>query len=133
MSVLLERLVPHLPDPFKVLGVERDTDFDQLEPQVEYVDNPLGEPNTRDTVYSMKRIRYFRDLFREGKDVSPIVLDNQWHGFRPTGLVLDDGHHRLCGAILAGSDVVNVDYSGDTKALRWLKGEIQNPPDWMED
>lgn len=132
-SVLVARLVPHLPDPFKILGVPRDTNFDRVKPQVRYVNDSYSRLRTeRDQAYSRGRIRYFRDLFLEGEEVTPLEVDNEWSLYSPCGLILNDGHHRLCGAILAGSDHVVVSYSGDVRALRWLKGELQTAPEWLE-
>ena len=71
-------------------------------------------------------------MFLRGEEVTPIEVDNKWSGFVPCSLVLLDGHHRLCGAILAGSAHVVVSYSGEVEALRWLKGERPNPPEWLE-
>lgn len=130
------RLLKFLPDPFRVLGVDRTTNFDKVPPQLQYVEDELEARNSdsgesRDAVYSTQRIRYFRDLFLENKKVTPIEVDNNWSRWRPTGLVLVDGHHRLCGAILARSVHVDVSYSGAEDALTWLKGESTNPPNWL--
>lgn len=130
--VLVFRLVPHLPDPFKILGVPRDTNFDRVKPQTRYVNDSYSRlKNERNPDYSRGRIRYFRDKFRAGSKVPPIEVDNEWSGFQPCGLVLNDGHHRLCGAILSGCNHVVVAYSGEVEMLRWLKGERQTLPDWM--
>lgn len=130
-AIRVDRLCSKIPDPFKILGVNRDADFDKMPPHVQYIeDDGLCR---RTDAYSLGRIRYFRDQFRAGNEVTPLILDNAWGPYSPYALLLNDGHHRLCGAILAGSDHVVVDYSGDVKALKWLKGERDKPPDWLED
>ena len=128
-SVLLKRLLPHLPDPFKILGIPRNTNFDKVEPQIQFIKDNWSEDRTE--AYSRGRIRYFRDQFLTGEAVPPIELDNRWGRYAPYGLVLEDGHHRLCGAILAASDHVVASYSGEVEALRWLKGERSSPPEWL--
>jgi len=128
------RLLQYLPDPFEVLGVERSTNFDKVSPQLMYVEDEMerGEGPGRDVEYSIGRIRHFRDLFLEGKEATPIELDNKWGPHSPVSLALIDGHHRLCGAILAKSVHVVAAYSGEVEALKWLKGERRTPPAWLE-
>jgi hypothetical protein len=71
----------------------------------------------------MGRVRFFRELALQGRALAPIELDNMWSGCTPYALAMIDGHHRACGAALAGSDTIRCNYSGDVSVLRWLQGE----------
>jgi hypothetical protein len=133
-SVLLKRLLSYLPNPFEVLGIAQNTNFDKAVPVAKFkADDDTSVKDKRDEAYSLGRIRYFRDLFLQEKEVTPIDVDNKWSGFSPYSLVLLDGHHRLCGAILAGRDHVVASYSGEVEALRWLKGERASCPKWLKE
>lgn len=130
--VLVVRLTSCLPDPFKILNVSRTTDFDKVRPRVRYVEDHYSALKCkRNEAYSMGRIRYFRDLFLSGKPVPPLEVDNRYSGSSPWGLALSDGHHRLCGAILARSEYVDVSYSGVVEGLYWLRDEDKPRPEWL--
>lgn len=76
------------------------------------------------------RIRYFYEKFSRGERVDPVMLDNVCHGMHvyPELLVID-GHHRLCGAYLAGLKTVPSNYSGRVDFLRWLEGKTSKRPE----
>lgn len=132
-DVLTKRLMAGLRyDPFRALDLRRRPNVDAVKPVRKYQDDGL-----RDTAYHLGRIRYFRDmLLRQGLKPAPIEVDNDWTRggsitWEPAGICIIDGHHRLCGAILAGAERVRIMYSGRVDGLAWLAGERSRPPEWM--
>lgn len=59
-----------------------------------------------------------------------ISVDWYWNGNVPTSLTLLDGHHRLCAAVIAKKQLIEVDYGGPVDFLRYLKGELKKEPVW---
>ena len=83
----------------------------------------------RDHDYDIGRVLYFRNLVQAGAEVEPIQMDNVCEGDRvyPEPLLLD-GHHRLCGYILAGAKTVPTLYGGRVDLLHFLTGKRKSCP-----
>lgn len=124
--VLVQRLFT-CRDPFLALSVRAGTNLERYRPRADYVDHC-----ERTRAYHYGRIRFFRDAYMAGEIPDPIDLDNEWRAFNyPQNVCIYDGHHRLCGAILAKVERVPVAYSGCLDALRWLEGKRKTPPGWL--
>lgn len=79
--------------------------------------------------WHLGRVRFFLDAFRAGQDCDPLDIDNHCdHGYI-YGPIVDDGHHRLCAAVLARRERVPVFYSGRLDTLRFLTGQRQTAPE----
>lgn len=84
----------------------------------------------RNWKYDCGRINFFANQFAAGKLVDPIVVDNYCNGFTIYPVpVLIDGHHRLCGADLAGVQKIASSYSGRVDLLRYLTGLRKTKPE----
>lgn len=134
--ILLDRLL-HLYDPFQALFNNEfffrpaPEEYDSVDP----VPPPQGRKRTTSRMImslqeELGRVRYFCELALQGRRLAPIELDNEWSSFSPTGLVIPDGHHRVCGAVLAGERSILCRYSGSVAVLHWLQGQgcLEDPP-----
>ena len=96
-------------DPFLVFDLSKDVNDYQRSPfQSKYVD-----PDRRRKSYHVGRIAH---LMVAGW-TDPIVVDWEWFGMQPTRMIVDDGHHRLCAAILLEDPSIMVLYSGPLDAV----------------
>jgi hypothetical protein len=73
-------------------------------------------------------VRYFRDQFLAGEKCDPIEVDNHCEGGHIYGPIVTDGHHRLCGAVLAKRTTIDADYGGRLDILRYLIGKRRACP-----
>lgn len=116
-------------DPFWVLGIpEPDFDWHQVQPVEKFQDDTLAVP--RDDAYHLGRVRYFMDQFIAQKEVEPIEIDCLWSRESPDRPDLIDGHHRLCGAIIAAMPEIPAYLGGPMEMIDWLKG-VGPKPEWM--
>jgi hypothetical protein len=72
--------------------------------------------------YDAGRIRYFMDELHAGRAIQPIVVDA---GPLPT---VNDGHHRLVVAVLAGERRIPAWVLGPEAIGEWLVGERKEWP-----
>lgn len=100
-------------DPFRALGLTRRDLAYYRQAKAESVYAP---PNHRRPSYSRNRIAW---LLRHGWE-DPIEVDWVWRGSTPAYLVVVDGHHRLCAAVLANDESVLVSYSGPIEEIKNL-------------
>jgi hypothetical protein len=124
-------------DPFYHLfesAFERVPELEEFE-EVEPVPPPFGKnPDHRFLSWEeeLGRVRYFRELVLQGRQLYPISIDNLWSGpamyQEPVGLELCDGHHRACGAALAGANYIRATYGGLVDARRYLQGVHNRRP-----
>jgi hypothetical protein len=85
-------------------------------------DQSLGSASTR---WHAGRIKWFMDPAHK---IDAIEIDNEWATYTPVGIVLTDGHHRLCAAVLLGLKKIPASYSGCIAMLRYLKGLRKTQP-----
>lgn len=83
----------------------------------------------RNINYDIGRVRYFKDAFIRNEPVDPISIDclcANSHVY-PYPVLLD-GHHRLCGAILARAVWIPATFGGRVDLLRYLQGKRKTAP-----
>src|SRR5712672_1123557 len=115
-------------DPFYVLGIpEPDFDWRLIKPLAEFDGGYRCDKRTTD--YHLGRVRYFMDQFTAHAEVDPVEIDAKWNRYSPESLDLIDGHHRLCGAILAGVDVMPANVGGPVEMINWLNGLTDKKPE----
>ena len=78
--------------------------------------------------WHLGRIEFFVREIREGRPLDPISIDMRWNHMSPTGLVLIDGHHRLCAADIMGVTRIPCEYGGLVDTLTWLEGQSDRAP-----
>jgi hypothetical protein len=121
--ILTARLVERH-NPFQILGLADQCDWLKYPPRKQYSED-------RDERYDLGRIRFFVEQYETNQPVDPIYVDNlTWAGkiILPEPVVID-GHHRLCGAVLAQKKWLDIVYGGRVDVLRWLKGKRKLLPD----
>jgi hypothetical protein len=120
--ILIERLCEFY-DPFGILGIGVE-DCESATPERFYADFQFRNRN-----YHCRRAAYFRNEIKAGAILPPIEMDNYCAGYYilPEPIVID-GHHRLCGAILAGAATIRASYSGRVDVLRYLTGASRRRP-----
>lgn len=84
----------------------------------------------RGPVYHQRRIRYFVDQLRAGRDLDPIQVSNDsWYGHPSPVPVLLDGHHRLIAYYYVRRREIPATYRGTRALLRYLEGKSPTPQD----
>jgi hypothetical protein len=127
VAVLVERLHEHY-NPWGALSLSPTEDLEKHPTVVEHVGTFSKQ---RDLGYHYGRVRYFAERFRLGwKSVDAIEVDNETANDRvlPLAVVLD-GHHRMCGALVAGVKRMRVSYGGRIDVLRYLQGRTDVTPE----
>jgi hypothetical protein len=97
---------------------------------IKYYEEPARNEVTN---YDERRVRYFMDRIVAGEKLSPIVVDWEWWGIRPSRLCLIDGHHRYMAAVLIGLEKIPCSYGGPVEALEWLRGKLRHVPSSLSD
>jgi hypothetical protein len=122
-DIILVRRLAAMYDPFRILGITVE-EAARAKPCKSFVDVPK-----RTKAYHCGRVAWFANQFRLGLQVSPIDIDNACdrNQILPEPIVTD-GHHRLAGAILAGSICIKASYAGRTDLLRFLQGSRKTAP-----
>ena len=121
--ILIERLREFY-DPFDALGIDAE-DCEGATPEHRF----RADFQFRDRNYHCQRTAFFYNEVKAGTVLPPIEMDNQCAGGHvlPEPIVID-GHHRLCGAILAGATTIHASYSGREDVLRYLTGASRRRP-----
>lgn len=117
-------------DPFWVLNIPEGFNWSGTEPTPEFKDD-FGDDQHRSEAYHLGRVRYFTDQFKAEAEVDPVEIDCRWNRYSPEHLSLIDGHHRLCGAILAEASWIPASVGGPLEMINWLKGLSDTKPEWM--
>jgi hypothetical protein len=80
--------------------------------------------------YDKRRIRYFVDQIRSGKDLEPIVIDNHCDSsyIYPLPLVVD-GNHRFIACLLTQRKTISASYGGRVDLLHYLEGKRKTCPE----
>jgi len=123
--ILVPRLVEFY-DPWGGLFDRRPTAAEVARARVRPV--PLLLRGHRTRAYDLGRVRFFRDELCAGRMCEPLEVDNYCQDTHIYGPFVVDGHHRLCGALLAGQLTLPVHYSGRVDTLRYLRGQRRTPP-----
>lgn len=129
-SILVNRLLRHY-DPFDFLFGKSHRDLTDEFFNVPWVGFVPGWDRSKHKNYDRRRIAYFIRKLRAGESIDPIELDNEIFGRSTWGpLIITDGHHRACAAILVRRRRIHCEYSGLVATLKWLKGEgrANSPP-----
>lgn len=127
-QVLVQRLVSFY-EPFAQLGITRDGYFaSKWDPVTTYVRDP--ERFRLSSEWHYGRIEHFVRELREGRVLEPLEVDMSWSGASCTGIVLVDGHHRLCAADISELTAVPASCSGIVDIIDWLKGYHHNTPEF---
>lgn len=91
---------------------------------------PLAEHGfKRNRIYDIKRVRYFMDELRAGRDPDPIVIDSEARQDRVGSPIcwgfpfIDDGHHRFVAHVLLDREWLHARLSGVVIHHEWLRGE----------
>lgn len=121
-TVLIERLLETYGDPFRYIHLTRAKAalLVQTEPAQSF-----RALHPRTAAWNAGRVRWFMD---DPTRIDSIEVDNNWHYTRPDKVVILDGHHRLCAAILLGLPTIQVSYGGDLAMLRYLTGQRKSCP-----
>jgi hypothetical protein len=105
-------------DPFQAFYLPRRQKWNRYKPQSRHRDEDERDSPNRHHDYDAPRIRYFRDQFKAGRWVEPLSLDIDFWSTDPC-IMLNNGYHRLAGAILAGKKTIRVRIYGEN-----LSGEL---------
>ncbi len=90
--------------PFEAFYLTEDTDFDQFPSRKRFLDECVRDAlRGRRERYDGPRMRYFRDCFLAGRRVPSIEVI-----VGAEEIEVMDGYHRLCGAILAKQQLIDV-------------------------
>lgn len=86
--------------------------------------NKFWPEGKRNRNYHMARILYFKNKFIKKQKVKPILLDF-WHEYE---VAMQDGRHRLAGAVLAGVKRIAIDAGGYTRDINYVTGKSKSRP-----
>ena len=75
------------------------------------------------------RVRFFYEQLTAGKELDPIVVDNECSQYNVYPVpILIDGHHRLAASHLAAAKTIPANYSGRVDLLNYLTGKRKTAP-----
>ncbi|MEX2717466.1 MAG: hypothetical protein Q6370_014290 [Candidatus Sigynarchaeota archaeon] len=133
-NILVQRLIKCY-DPYHPLGIGKKqfAANGKRKPRAKFVpederDNKLAQ----DPSWHYGRIAHFVNQIRKGKRLDQIEVDMMWHGHKCTGIVVLDGHHRLCAADIVGIERIPASISGAVRIIEWLVGKHDNAPEFSK-
>lgn len=112
-------------DPYSPLDLWREAFFEHDWKPRRY----SPERERKNAQWHYGRIEYFVRRFKRGSKIEPIEVDMTWCRHSCTGLVVLDGHHRLCAADLAGVTEIPADCGGVVEVIHWLEGRHDHRPE----